>query len=778
MDENKLKETLSHLHAPEPSKEAQNQAVAAAMAVFDKKLQEKTQGKAKTHRPTSINPFNLIRRFYMKKKYVLSGVAGAVSVAAIAAVLGTPFFTEQMSRIQPVSQPIVKTAPKTVPETTVVPLKADADQKARMIAKENFLKKEMERVDEIAVSPTPMIQPQDQLQDAKENMPDSAYIEVPQEARMAAKEKSLQNEMEDSGVISSKPTPQKWVIGKTKKPAIIGDLRDGERIKEEGKADPTKKTMDKGLPSPSMSVAEGLITGRGLIAPFSHKTKMMDGRIRPQSVTMNNTRLLKDEAGQAYYKDVGRDKFEHADENSVKIVAAEPVSTFSIDVDTASYTFARKKLNRGVLPQKNAIRVEEMINYFDYNYPVADSKEQPFKPTIAVYDSPWKSGNKILHIGIKGYDIAPAEKPKSNLVFLLDVSGSMNSPDKLPLLKNSLKMLLDSLNPDDTVGIVVYAGSAGTVLEPTKASEKHKIIEALERLKSGGSTAGAEGIRQAYNLAERSFVKDGVNRVILATDGDFNVGITNQKELKDFIERKRDTGISLSVLGFGAGNYNDSMMQALAQNGNGNAAYIDTLSEARKVLVQEASSTLFTIAKDVKIQVEFNKASVKEYRLIGYETRALKREDFNNDKVDAGEIGSGHSVTALYEITPSGAPTLVDDLRYAEKQKVGEDKKVGNEYAFLKIRYKLPKEDVSKLIERPVTVSDEAGFNNLPNDIRFAASVAGFGQLLKGGKYTGKLTYDQVIEIANNARGKDTFGYRTEFINLVRLAKSAAAMQP
>jgi len=457
MDENKLKETLSHLHAPKPSKEAQNQAVAAAMTVFDKKLQEKTQGKAETHRLTSINLFNIIRRFYMKKKYVLSGVAGAVSVAAIAAVLGTPFFTEQMSRIQPISQPIVKTAPKTVPKTAVVPLKADADQKTRMIAKENFLKREMERVDEIAVIPTPIIQPQDQLQAPKENVPDSAYIEVPQEARMAAKEKLLQNEMEDSGVISSKPTPQKWIIGETKEPTIPGDLRGGERIEKEGKAQPMN-TKNKGvirsllgmvdtMKTTKHNYAEGITTG--IQPPSGSKNTMIQGkrtRTRPQSV-MNTITL--DEAGQAYYKDVGRDKFEHADENSVKIVAAEPVSTFSIDVDTASYTFARKKLNQGVLPQKDAIRVEEMINYFDYNYPVADNKEQPFKPTVAVYDSPWKSGNKILHIGIKGYDIAPAEKPKSNLVFLLDVSGSMNSPDKLPLLKNSLKMLLDSLNPDD-----------------------------------------------------------------------------------------------------------------------------------------------------------------------------------------------------------------------------------------------------------------------------------------------------------------------------------------
>ncbi|MBU3915803.1 VWA domain-containing protein, partial [bacterium] len=374
---------------------------------------------------------------------------------------------------------------------------------------------------------------------------------------------------------------------------------------------------------------------------------------RPSSQAFDNkTQGTQREPFAVQPAETGRDKFEKITPNPIKLTSKEPVSTFSVDVDTASYAFVRKQLNNGVLPQKNAVRVEELINYFTYNYSLPDDKNQPFKPTVAVYQTPWNPDTKLLHIGIKGYDIDPGKKPRSNLVFLLDVSGSMESPDKLPLLRNSFRMLVDSLSPDDTVAIVVYAGAAGTVLEPTKASEKQKILSSLEQLTAGGSTAGGEGIRQAYALAESNFDKEGVNRVILATDGDFNVGIRNTEELKSFIERKRETGIYLSILGFGQGNYNDALMQTLAQNGNGNAAYIDSLNEARKVLVQEASSTLFTIAKDVKIQIEFNPAMVAEYRLIGYETRMLKREDFNNDKVDAGEIGSGHSVTAIYEITP------------------------------------------------------------------------------------------------------------------------------
>jgi Ca-activated chloride channel family protein len=383
-----------------------------------------------------------------------------------------------------------------------------------------------------------------------------------------------------------------------------------------------------------------------------------------------------------------------------------------------------------------------------------------------------------MHIGIKGYAPPKTERPRANLVFLIDTSGSMNAPNKLPLVQNSLKMLLSSLEPDDTVAIVVYAGSAGTVLEPTKVSDKGKIMAALDNLYAGGSTAGAEGIRQAYQLAEQNFDRNGVNRVILATDGDFNVGITDVEELKSFVERKRQTGVSLSVLGFGMGNYNDELMQILAQNGNGNAAYIDSLSEARKVLVEEAGSTLFTIAKDVKLQVEFNPGTVAEYRLIGYETRLLNREDFNNDKVDAGEIGAGHTVTAIYEITPKGSDgRLVDDLRYgAAPQQPGSQ---SGEYAFLKIRYKLPDSDTSKLITTPITTAEEsASIDAAPQEARFATAVAAFGQLLRGGRYTGHYSYDEVVALAQAAKGTDEFGYRSEFVNLVRLAKSAAAMEP
>ncbi len=484
------------------------------------------------------------------------------------------------------------------------------------------------------------------------------------------------------------------------------------------------------------------------------------------------------------YKDVGRDQFEDFEINPIKLVAEEPVSTFSVDVDTASYSFVRRQLNHGVLPQKDAVRIEELVNYFDYNYPMPETKEQPFKATVAITPSPWAEGKKLMHIGIKGYEIQ-GEKPRSNLVFLLDVSGSMNSPDKLPLVKNSMKMLLDSLNPDDTIAIAVYAGAAGTVLEPTKASERSKIMGALDRLSAGGSTAGAAGINLAYQLAEQNFDKKAVNRVILATDGDFNVSITNHEELKDFVERKRETGVFLSVLGFGQGNYNDQMMQDLAQNGNGVAAYIDSLNEARKVLVEEASSTLFPIAKDVKIQIEFNPEAVAEYRLVGYETRHLNREDFNNDKVDAGDIGAGHTVTAIYEITPAGSETLsVDPLRYGAAEKHKADTDFSGEYAFLKIRYKLPDEDKSNLITTPVTQSkhefgeESDAAHPLVNETGFATAVASFAQLLKGGQYTGKMTYDDVIALANDTKGKDEFGYRAEFVQLVRLAKSASTMQP
>jgi len=481
---------------------------------------------------------------------------------------------------------------------------------------------------------------------------------------------------------------------------------------------------------------------------------------------------------QIYYQDQGRDKFTDIQTNPVKIAKDEPVSTFSIDVDTSSYSFVRGSLNQNVLPQKDAVRVEEMINYFPYDYAGPADKAVPFKANVSVFPTPWNADTRLMHIGIKGFSLNGQEKPKSNLVFLIDTSGSMDSPDKLPMLQNAMKMLVETLGPEDTVSIVTYAGSAGTVLEPTKAKDKAKIIGSLDRLMAGGSTAGAEGIRQAYQLAEQSFDKTGINRVILATDGDFNVGITDPEELKSFVERQRETGVTLSVLGFGRGNYNDEMMQTLAQNGNGNAAYIDTLNEARKVLVDEVSSTLFTIAQDVKIQVEFNPDTVSEYRLIGYETRMLKREDFNNDKVDAGDIGSGHTVTAIYEITPKASKAkLNDDLRYGTQ--VTAAATGADEYGFVKIRYKLPGEKDSKLITEPVKVSTaSATVDAAPQEARFSAAVAAFGQLLRGGQYTKSYSYDDVIALAQGAKGADSFGYRAEFINLVRLAKTAQGLEP
>ncbi len=485
-----------------------------------------------------------------------------------------------------------------------------------------------------------------------------------------------------------------------------------------------------------------------------------------------------DLANKQVYKDQGRDKFTDITPNPVRLVHEAPVSTFSIDVDTASYAFMRASLNNGVLPQKDAVRIEELINYFPYDYAAPQDKSEPFRAHVNVMPTPWNPETKLMHIGIKGYELPKTNKPHSNLVFLIDSSGSMNAANKLPLLRNSFKLLLSTLRGDDTIAIVTYAGSAGTVLEPTPVSDKNRIIAALDQLRSGGSTAGAEGIRQAYQLAEQNFNQSGVNRVILATDGDFNVGITDHEELKSFIERKRETGVSLSVLGFGKGNYNDELMQTLAQNGNGNAAYIDSLTEARKVLVEEAGATLFTIAKDVKIQIEFNPQTVSEYRLIGYETRLLNREDFNNDKIDAGDIGAGHTVTAIYEITPSGsAGRLVDDLRYQSPAKVTTESNA-QEYAFLKLRYKLPDQHTSTLITTPVTHTAEVEkVGAAPREARHATAVAAFGQLLRGGRFTGSYSYDDVIELAISAKGDDRFGYRAEFINLVRLAKSAAGME-
>ncbi|MER8371588.1 VWA domain-containing protein [Mesorhizobium sp. M1406] len=469
-----------------------------------------------------------------------------------------------------------------------------------------------------------------------------------------------------------------------------------------------------------------------------------------------------------------RDRVEDFKTNPVHAALEDPVSTFSIDVDTASYSFVRGSLKQGTLPQADTVRVEEMINYFPYDWKGPDSASTPFNSTVSVMPTPWNTHTRLMHVAIKGFDVKPAEQPKANLVFLIDVSGSMDEPDKLPLLKSAFRLLVSKLKADDTISIVTYAGDAGTVLEPTKASEKEKILSAIDNLRPGGSTAGEAGIKEAYRLAQKSFVKDGVNRVMLATDGDFNVGQSDDDDLKRLIESERKTGVFLSVFGFGRGNLNDQMMQTIAQNGNGTAAYIDTLAEAEKVLVEDASSTLFTIAKDVKIQVEFNPNKVSEYRLIGYETRALNREDFNNDRVDAGDIGSGHSVTAIYEITPKGGGgEQIDPLRYGQASVNNGGVANADEYAFVKIRYKLPNEDVSKLITTPVTSANEiSSFDQASTDQRFSVAVAAFGQKLRDEDATAKFGYDKIMEIATAARGADPFGYRSEFLSLVRLASA------
>lgn len=466
-----------------------------------------------------------------------------------------------------------------------------------------------------------------------------------------------------------------------------------------------------------------------------------------------------------------QDDFKQFETNPVKRVTDYPVSTFSADVDTSSYSIVRKQLNRGYLPAKDAVRLEEMVNYFDYDYPLPASADKPFLASIVVHDSPWAKERKLVHIGIQGYELDSAEQPDSNLVFLLDVSGSMNAPDKLPLVKQSIKLLLKTLKPTDTVAIVVYAGAAGTVLEPTQVKQGAKIIEALDNLKAGGSTAGGEGLQLAYQLAESNFNKKAVNRIILATDGDFNVGMSDTEQLTDYVERKRDSGIYLSVIGFGRGNYKDSLMQSLAQNGNGIAAYIDTLGEAQKIFVEEATSSLFPIATDLKIQLEFNPAVVREYRLLGYETRALKEEDFNNDNVDAGDIGSGHAVTAIYEITLTGQPgAYLDDSRYTTND--SEPANDATELGYLKLRYKLPGEQASQLLEQPVLLKENSDAA-LMQEVNFATAVAGFAQLINEAKYTGQWTLDDAFNLALTNKGHDYYGYRSELTQLIRQAKVA-----
>lgn len=471
-----------------------------------------------------------------------------------------------------------------------------------------------------------------------------------------------------------------------------------------------------------------------------------------------------------YIPETNRESYAKIEENGFQSPWKNPYSTFSIDVDAAAYSNMRRFINNGSLPPKDAVKLEEMINYFDYDYEGPRGKH-PFAVSHEVSQAPWNEQHQLVHIGIQGEKMEVRDLPPSNLVFLLDVSGSMNSADKLPLLKKSLRLLVDEMREDDRVAIVVYAGAAGEVLPSTSGKDKHKILAALDKLSAGGSTAGGAGIQLAYKIAQRNFLENGDNRIILATDGDFNVGASSDEAMEDLIEEKRKSGVFLTVLGFGTGNYMDSKMEVLANKGNGNHAYIDNLLEAKKVLVNEFGGTLFTIAKDVKLQVEFNPATVQAYRLIGYENRKLNDEDFNNDKKDAGELGAGHSVTALYEVIPVGVESSfipLDDLKY---QQTAKQKLSGNtsDLMTVKLRYKKPDEDTSIYLDT-VIKNQSVSLNRTSENFRWSAAVAGFGMLLRGTDYA-ELNYNDVIKMAKNAKGADEFGYRAEMIKLAEMAQ-------
>lgn len=473
-----------------------------------------------------------------------------------------------------------------------------------------------------------------------------------------------------------------------------------------------------------------------------------------------------------YVVDHNTESYDYIAENAFKKSLNDPLSTFSIDVDRASYANVRRFINSSTLPYKDAVRIEEMINYFDYNYEKPKG-DDPFATHLELGECPWNSNNKLLLIGIQGESVAEENIPACNLVFLIDVSGSMDYDNKLPLLKKSFRILVEKLRPQDKVAIVVYAGAAGCVLPSTKGTEKTKILAALDNLQAGGSTAGGEGIKLAYKIAVDNFITGGNNRVILASDGDFNVGASSDSEMERLIETKRDLGVYLTILGFGMGNYKDSKMENMSNKGNGNYAYIDNIMESNKIFGQELWGTLYTIAKDVKIQIEFNPGKVKEYRLIGYENRMLNKEDFNDDKKDAGEIGSGHIVTAIYELVMAdggSSDIKIDPLNYQTSQVVN-----SQDIMTLKIRYKKPDQDVSRLISSKVTMKDLEKKTNTEN-FYLAVSVAEFGMLLRDSEFKGKSSYEHVLLWAKRAKGEDTYGYRTEFISLVEKAKLLAVL--
>lgn len=548
-----------------------------------------------------------------------------------------------------------------------------------------------------------------------------------------------------------------------------GDITPTQETRERTQAESPRKTQSLPVPMAPLptittlgSSNQNQVVNRPRSIPKLRAGGRINGMVAPEPETGNR---------------FNTENYNRIEDNPFHRVNNDPLSTFSIDVDTASYSNIRRFITQGQLPPQDAVRIEELINYFSYNYPQPKSN-RPFSVTTEVAAAPWNPQHKLVQVGLQGKRLESESLPPSNLVFLIDVSGSMGEPDKLPLVQQSLKLLVNKLRSEDRVSLVVYAGNAGVVLPATPGSQKAKILAAIDRLEAGGSTAGGQGIELAYKIAKQNFLKSGNNRVILATDGDFNVGVSSDAELTRLIEQKRDQGIFLTVLGFGTGNYKDSKMEQLADKGNGNYAYIDTLLEAKKVLVNDIRGTLFTIAKDVKIQVEFNPAKVQAYRLIGYENRLLQNQDFNDDKKDAGEIGAGHSVTALYEIIPTGIKSdvklpEVDPLRYQRSGETAPDV-AGDEMMLVKLRYKLPQDSTSQLITQ--TIQDESPTDRIPStNLRFAAAVATFGMVLRDSEYKGNANYDLVMKLATQAKGEDKEGYRDEFIRLVERSRGLNA---
>ncbi|MNU31200.1 von Willebrand factor [compost metagenome] len=570
----------------------------------------------------------------------------------------------------------------------------------------------------------------------------------------------------DSGALTSQGSD--WEASATPKPATPLIAADAQRASKQR------------LEAMQLAITEAMRLSTG----------QMQGNVREQTPRANDvevdalaTQLAIQDTLQGRYEPTGRDgdmpggRFTSQAVNGMKAVAAEPVSTFSIDVDTASYSFARRSIEDGYLPDPASVRVEEFVNYFDYDYAGPRTADEPFQPSVTVLPTPWNPNTKLLHIGLRGYDAPATDRKPANLVFLIDVSGSMQSPDRLMRLQTAFQMLVETLKPTDTVSIVTYADGSRVVLEPTPASESQRITHAINSLQAGGGTNGGDGLLTAYRLAEEHFLKDGVNRIFLGTDGDFNIGASGDEDLLKIVERKRKSGVFLSVLGVGTGNYNDGMMQTIAQNGNGVAAYIDNLSEARKVLQEEAAASIFPIAKDVKIQVEFNPETVAKYRLIGYETRALATEDFNNDKVDAGEVGSGHRVTAIYEIVPQGSPEAsVDDSRYTKPEEAASPAaEHAGELAFLKIRYKKPEEDKSHLITSPILDGDALKTIDAASpDVKFSIAAAAFAQKLKQEPWVSDYDWKEVESLMKQGQGADPYALRGEAIRLVQIAGTLA----